>query len=121
MEGIVTNIQRYSLNDGDGIRTIVFLKGCPLRCAWCANPETQTKDPQIILNAAACMGCGQCASACPQHVHGGQGGDLCIMCFSCVDACPKGAVELVGKRMSVEDVLKRWKRTDCSMKTVAAA
>ena len=56
-KGIVTNIQRYSLNDGDGIRTIVFLKGCPLRCKWCSNPETQKKEPQIMFQAIKCIGC----------------------------------------------------------------
>ena len=106
VKGVVTNIQRYSLNDGDGIRTVVFLKGCPLRCAWCANPETQTVQPQILLNEKTCMDCGYCASACPQSMQKGQGGKLCIMCMSCVDGCPKGALELVGKSMSVNDVLE---------------
>lgn len=106
MKGTVTNIQRYSLNDGDGIRTVVFLKGCPLRCTWCANPETQTVPSQILLNPNACMDCGYCANACPQSMPKGQGGTKCIMCMSCVDGCPKGALELVGKTMSVEDVFE---------------
>lgn len=106
MNGTVANIQRYSLNDGDGIRTVVFLKGCPLRCAWCANPETQSVQAQILLNPSACMDCGYCARSCPQSMPKGQGGKLCVMCMSCVDGCPKGALELVGKSMSVEEVLK---------------
>jgi len=106
VNGIVANIQRYSLNDGDGIRTIVFLKGCPLRCEWCSNPETQLKEAQILLNEPACMGCGRCKEVCPESVYGGQGKEKCIMCFECVDNCPKGAVELVGRNMSVQEVLE---------------
>jgi pyruvate formate lyase activating enzyme len=63
--GIVFNIQRYSIHDGPGIRTTVFLKGCPLACFWCQNPESQKRRPEVFLNRASCTGCGRCAAACP--------------------------------------------------------
>lgn len=108
MDGIVTNVQRYSLNDGSGIRTIVFLKGCPLKCQWCSNPETQDRKPQIIFHPAKCINCELCRQNCSQHL------DLpeninrseCTACGACVDNCPTIALELVGKTMRVDDVLK---------------
>ena len=106
MKGLVANIQRYSLNDGDGIRTIVFLKGCPLRCAWCANPEMQEPEQQVLLNRNKCISCGQCVRACPQQKYGIQGSGECQKCFHCVEICPTGASELVGRMMTVEEVLE---------------
>ena len=64
----VTDVQRFSVRDGPGIRTVVFLKGCPLRCAWCHNPETQRAEPEIRFVAARCIGCGACATMCPDCV-----------------------------------------------------
>jgi len=109
--GWVFNIQRFSLHDGPGIRTTVFLKGCPLRCKWCHNPEGLEQEPQIRLTLNLCTRCGRCAAACE---HGGhdvtaEGHALhieeCIRCGRCAEACYAGALELVGKRMSAEDVL----------------
>ena len=65
--GTVFNIQRYSVHDGPGIRTLVFLKGCPLRCLWCSNPESQEAAPQLAYNADKCLGCGRCVAICPQQ------------------------------------------------------
>ena len=63
---LITNIQRYSIHDGDGIRTTVFFKGCPLRCAWCHNPETQEKKRELLYDQGKCTGCGACMAVCPQ-------------------------------------------------------
>ena len=70
MQGYVTDIQRFSLNDGDGIRTTVFLKGCNMRCEWCHNPETIDFENNILLYENNCIGCGKCFSVCPNGAHG---------------------------------------------------
>jgi pyruvate formate lyase activating enzyme len=109
-KGIVFNIQRYSLHDGPGIRTLVFLKGCPLRCLWCCNPESQRLQPEVEFFAAKCRGCGRCATACPagaidlaapERIHRSR----CDGCGRCVDACPAGALKLDGQEMTVEQVM----------------
>ncbi len=109
--GWVFNIQRFSIHDGPGIRTTVFMKGCPLRCQWCHNPEGLERRAQIRLAPTLCSRCGRCAEVCE---HGGHAvtaeahtllPDNCAACGECVDACPNGALELVGKRMTVEQVL----------------
>lgn len=116
--GIVFNIQRYCIHDGPGIRTIVFVKGCPLRCFWCQNPEGQSVKPQIFLNKDRCMGCGLCVSACPQRaieVYSGKSRtkrDLCDGCGKCVEACLNDARSLMGRWVSAEEVFDVVKK-DC--------
>ncbi|MCE5334522.1 MAG: glycyl-radical enzyme activating protein [Desulfobacteraceae bacterium] len=114
--GFVFNIQRYSLHDGPGIRTIVFLKGCPLRCQWCSNPESQKVSPEVALNSRKCIGtkeCGFCARECRDGAiiekDDGQiriDRNACSECFRCVDACPSKAMTLFGRLMSVDEVLR---------------
>lgn len=113
--GFVFNIQRFSLHDGDGIRTTVFLKGCPLRCAWCQNPESQARAPERMYSGERCLHCGRCVLACPAGALRTQGdaplltGD-CDVCGACADACPAGATEIVGREWSVAEVMATVRR-----------
>jgi pyruvate formate lyase activating enzyme len=102
--GRVFNIQRYSLHDGPGIRTTVFLKGCPARCLWCHNPESQAFDPEVVVFEGRCAHCGTCETVCPEGAPP-PGSALCTACGVCVDACPAGARELAGRDMTVGEVL----------------
>jgi pyruvate formate lyase activating enzyme len=103
--GRVLDVQRYSLHDGPGIRTTVFLKGCPLACAWCHNPESQSAGPEVLLTAARCLSCGTCATVCP-HGAPPPGPPPCTACGACVEACPAGARQLAGREATVDDVMR---------------
>lgn len=110
MNGIVFNVQPYSLHDGPGIRTIVFLKGCHLRCIWCSNPESQEFYPQVYLDSAKCInknGCDLCEAVCAEKavINGCLKHCLCNNCGKCLETCPSRALNVYGKAMSVEEVL----------------
>ena len=113
LTGTVFNIQPFSVYDGPGIRTTVFLKGCNLRCAWCHNPESWQRKPQLQFLAEKCIGCGGCFSACPQGVHVLQNGvhlidrEKCIGCGKCADSCFAGALVITGREMTVDQVMSR--------------
>jgi pyruvate formate lyase activating enzyme len=102
--GRVFNVQRFSLHDGPGIRTTVFLKGCPARCTWCHNPESQSFEPEVLTVETRCADCGTCRSVCP-HGAPPPGSTLCTACGECVEACPTGARQLVGREVTVAEVL----------------
>ena len=114
--GIVFDIKRFSIHDGPGIRTTVFLKGCPLRCAWCHNPESQRPEPQIMLRPSRCIVCGACVDECPEGAIQWNGAGLltdralCVQCGVCTAYCTSEARELVGREMSVAEVLGEIKR-----------
>ena len=114
--GLVFNIQRYAIHDGAGVRTLVFMKGCPLRCQWCSNPEGQKSHPELGFMAARCVGaeaCGaRCVDACPEEgiVLSREGKPVidrgsCTHCLACSEACYYGALELIGREMTLEEVL----------------
>ena len=103
--GRVFNVQRFSVHDGPGIRTTVFLKGCPARCPWCHNPESQSFAPEVLVVETRCIACGSCARVCPQGAPPA-GSPLCTACGACVEACPAGARQLAGRETTVEELTK---------------
>jgi pyruvate formate lyase activating enzyme len=110
--GLVFNIQKYSVHDGPGIRTTVFLKGCPLNCAWCHNPESISPRREILALPGRCIDCAECRRACPYGGVIAGAGALpvrpaeCTLCSACVNACPTAGRRMVGEEMSVPRVLK---------------
>lgn len=99
MKATIFDIQRGSFVDGPGIRTTVFFKGCNLQCKWCHNPESQSKNKQILFYRDKCTGCGKCKSVCPYHF------EQCDFCGRCALYCPNDAREICGKEYTVEEVL----------------
>ncbi|HNR01378.1 MAG TPA: glycyl-radical enzyme activating protein [Anaerolineaceae bacterium] len=108
--GTILHLQRLSTEDGPGIRTTVFFKGCPLKCQWCHNPESLSLQQQVQWIGNRCIGCESCIKACEEHglTHTQKGivrdRALCIVCGRCVEACPAGAMELLGKEVSAADL-----------------
>ncbi len=109
--GVVFNVQRFSLHDGPGIRTTVFLKGCPLRCRWCHNPESQSPNPEIMYWETRCSGCGSCVVACSAgalRMERGRPvstGKPCAVCGECVEVCPSGARGVSGRTVTPRETL----------------
>jgi len=112
-QGRIFNIQRFSVHDGPGIRDLVFMKGCPLRCSWCSNPEAQNFYPEIAFNKSRCIGCEYCIEVCPTGAITMLGNGkvrikrrLCTNCGECAEICPARAIKLFGEYMSIGDVVR---------------
>lgn len=109
---LIFDIKRYSINDGPGIRVTIFLKGCPLNCLWCHNPESISPNMQKLFTASKCIGCGECCRVCPvQACTLTPSGivtdqDLCTLCGKCAEVCPTLATEMSGQYRSVEELVK---------------
>ena len=121
-QGTVFNVQRASFHDGPGVRTTVFLKGCPLSCPWCHNPEGIAPWPEVLYGADRCLSCGECAHVCPRE--GGPlpagaalGSDECAACGECAEACPTRARQIAGRSWSVADVLDEVMRDRLTYET----
>ena len=110
--GTVFNIQRYSIHDGPGIRTTVFLKWCPLNCWWCQNPESQLSGREMVFWEDRCIGCGACSTICPSGAIQIKNGipvtekEKCILCGKCIEKCPALAREMIGKKITAEEIIK---------------
>lgn len=129
--GCVFNIQKFSVHDGPGIRDVVFMKGCPLRCQWCSNPESQNKFPEVGYNKNKCIGtkeCGYCIEVCPNKAIVNINSEdetplididrqLCDNCGKCASVCPAKAITVFGEMMSIEDVIKVVQEESISWRT----
>jgi pyruvate formate lyase activating enzyme len=107
---LILDIKGNSLDDGPGIRSVVFFKGCPLSCVWCHNPESKKAGPEIAFDPAECVGCDTCLTVCPEKAMSRKNPffidrDRCTLCFACVDECPSGALSRVGREMTVDEIV----------------
>ncbi len=115
-KGLIFNIQKFSLQDGPGIRTTVFMKGCPLKCRWCSNPESIKMFPEIMFFTDKCVKCGSCQKVCSREAiiqiddTKRIDRDKCNLCMDCVKVCPSDALQQVGRYISVEDVVNEVKK-----------
>jgi len=111
-KGIIFDIKKFAIDDGPGIRTTIFFKGCPLRCWWCHNPEGQVLAPELIYRRRRCTGCAECVKDCPSKALSCVDGNIsinrkkCNLCGRCSQRCPTDALSIIGKEMSVKEVLK---------------
>lgn len=118
IRGRIFNIQKYSIYDGDGIRTLIFLKGCNIRCPWCANPEGLSRQFQVMFSHDKCVACGKCVDVCPTGIHymttneqGEQAHHVkrnidCIGCRKCEEVCIADALDIMGKDVSVDEMME---------------
>lgn len=110
--GMVSDSQRFSLHDGPGIRTTIYLKGCNMTCIWCHNPESINQEPDIAFYKSKCLECGLCYETCPAKAISKKEGqlfidkDICIKCYRCLELCPSGALSLIGREMTIEEVFE---------------
>ncbi|MDR1578870.1 MAG: glycyl-radical enzyme activating protein [Synergistaceae bacterium] len=119
-EAVILRVERLSPNDGPGLRTVIFFKGCPLRCAWCSTPESQNAYRELYYKKNRCLGCGRCVSACPSKALSPASGakkimrdqSLCDECLVCAGVCPAGALGVYGEKMTVSDVMALIRRDE---------
>lgn len=114
-QGVLLQSQSFSVNDGEGIRNTIFLAGCPLRCRWCANPETWTPDSKIVFYQDHCIGCDQCQAICPKGISPSRQNaneEGCDGCGVCVEACPQNALGLLCKPSTIDPILKKIEREE---------
>lgn len=117
---LIINIQRFSIHDGPGIRTTLFFKGCPLRCRWCHNPESQSYKPEIMHYTERCTSCESCLRTCPEKAIFRAGNTMetdalkCVRCGECLDMCPNNAREISGTAYTVDDLLKEALKDEIS-------
>ena len=110
---LVLEVRGNSLDDGPGIRSVVFMKGCPLSCVWCHNPESKNPGPELLFDSSICLSCGICTQSCESGALYLKKKQLvfdrskCNLCFSCIDLCPSGALERAGKSMTVNDIIDK--------------
>jgi len=109
---LILEIKGNSLDDGPGIRSVVFYKGCPLSCVWCHNPESKKASVEISFDAKVCIDCGSCRNVCPEKALSRDNPfyidrSKCTLCFLCVESCPSGALDKVGKTMSIDEIIKK--------------
>ena len=108
---LIFDIKRYAINDGPGIRTTIFMKGCPLRCVWCHNPESWSPQPQVLYKRSKCIGCRSCVAVCPQQsIEMTPDGivlakDQCAACGLCTEECPTTALEMCGREWTMEALM----------------
>ena len=116
----ILRIERLSLSDGKGMRTVVFFKGCPLRCAWCSTPESQSGQREVYYMKERCTGCGACIQVCSEQAlrRSEKTGEIvrdysrCKQCFQCVDACNYRAQQIYGKEMTVKEVMREIQKDE---------
>jgi len=111
LNATIFNIQKFSVNDGPGIRTTVFFKGCPLACAWCHNPESIHPQPELVYFNKKCIGCHLCVNVCKQSALSADGHKIkinrekCVRCGACTEACPSEALQMAGRQMPLTDIM----------------
>lgn len=110
MTGTVFNTQKFSIHDGTGIRTLIFMKGCPLRCIWCSNPESQRTGPEVMFVRSKCTGCGKCAALCREAAMDDVTFDIdrsrCVKCGLCTSKCYAGAKKMTGRQVTVREMME---------------